>query len=132
MILYSKGRQNFFSSSEEKLRYCGHENSELTQGYRSFLEPSVLEVKKIHQADWLGLDYGSGPYPALAQILLEHKINVDIYDPFFAPKIKRNSYDFFLSVQKVGGALLPPGSRLGEDVFINEVFRALGCDDRKA
>jgi 2-polyprenyl-3-methyl-5-hydroxy-6-metoxy-1,4-benzoquinol methylase len=43
-----------------------------------------------------GLDYGSGPGPALSVMLAERGFSVALYDPFFAPdaEVLERTYDF--------------------------------------
>lgn len=104
--LIFQDRLGLMSIKEEKKRYENHENHLLDEGYRQFLEPSVQAIKQFYQPSLSGLDYGCGPYPALAQILLEQQIEVDIYDPLFFPKKDfsktcSKKYDFLVSTEVV-------------------------------
>ena len=50
-----------------------------------------------------GLDFGCGPGPALADILVKDGYEVDLYDPFFFPNqnIFSNQYDFITCTETV-------------------------------
>ena len=69
----------------EKHRYETHNNDPGNPGYRSYMERFVenhvtplADVRTI-------LDYGSGPYPMLADVLRDAGYDVAIYDPYFHP-----------------------------------------------
>ncbi len=94
-------RKDLLDRSEERRRYAQHENSNLDEGYRAFLQPSVEGIRDLYQSGWIGLDYGCGPYPALAEILSENGIQVDTYDPAFFPDLKEKKYDFLVSTEVV-------------------------------
>jgi hypothetical protein len=70
---------------EEKSRYLEHQNSIEDPDYRKFLSRlSTPLIKKLSKGN-MGLDYGCGHGPALADILKGAGYNVDLYDPFFFP-----------------------------------------------
>ena len=68
----------------ERKRYETHQNDPKDPGYRQFLarlaEP--LTQRLIRGAE--GLDYGSGPGPAMSVLLEDAGFPMTIYDPFFA------------------------------------------------
>ena len=80
--------------TDEKKRYLLHDNSIRTTGYTRFLERLILPViteldrqgKELGQVS--GLDFGSGPYPMLAELMAERGYHLEIYDPLFAPRDK--------------------------------------------
>ena len=77
--------QHYVSNSYEKKHYLKHNNSITNTNYKSFLLKLIEPVKdKILTSD-IGLDYGCGFSPALANILKSHGFKVELYDPFFFP-----------------------------------------------
>ncbi|MEZ4704892.1 MAG: methyltransferase domain-containing protein [Bdellovibrionota bacterium] len=84
------------SPEQEKARYLLHENHVDDPGYRTFLSPILEEVLKRFPMPVRGLDFGSGPGPALAKMFDERSYPVDIYDPYFSPnpKVFQQTYDF--------------------------------------
>ncbi|MFW5972667.1 MAG: class I SAM-dependent methyltransferase [Bacteroidota bacterium] len=81
---------------EERSHYATHENDPYDPGYRAFLsrlaDPLVRELPQ----GATGLDYGSGPGPALAKMLRDIGFTMEVYDPFFAPAADAlaRTYDF--------------------------------------
>ena len=73
----------FISSNKEKKHYLKHNNEINDSRYRTFLYNLIEPLKdKISIYD-IGLDYGCGYAPALADILKKDGFNVDLYDLFF-------------------------------------------------
>ena len=73
----------FISSNKEKKHYLKHNNEINDARYRTFLSNLIEPLKdKISIYD-IGLDYGCGYAPALADILKKDGFNVELYDPFF-------------------------------------------------
>jgi hypothetical protein len=87
--------------SAEKARYDEHQNNVIDDGYRGFLDrslkPLIARLSGPPEA-LLGLDFGSGPFPALQTIMKERGFRMDIYDKFYAPDeavlARRAHYDF--------------------------------------
>jgi len=73
----------FISSNEEKKHYLKHNNEINDSGYRTFVSNLIKPLKDKILADDMGLDYGCGYAPALADILKKDGFNVELYDPFF-------------------------------------------------
>lgn len=69
----------------ERQHYGTHRNDPDDPGYRSFLDRLASPLTARLPAGARGLDYGSGPGPALAAMLEERGFATRIYDPFFAP-----------------------------------------------
>jgi len=88
--------EQLLNETQEKNRYNQHENNILSKGYKEFLNeiitPLLAHVKPLSH----GLDFGSGPFPALAQLLREQHFKVDLYDPFYAKdeSVFTKKYDF--------------------------------------
>ena len=75
--------KNYISNSEKK-HYLKHNNS-ITDQTTKFSLKLIEPVKdKITTSD-IGLDYGCGFAPALANILKSDGFKVELYDPFFFP-----------------------------------------------
>lgn len=89
------------SPEAEKSRYLTHENHIGNEGYLQFLRPAVEKMKEIfsESKNVLGLDYGSGPNPVLAELLVREGFNVDTYDPYFSPKQFTMKYKFIISTE---------------------------------
>jgi hypothetical protein len=96
---------------DERSRYLKHNNSTRTKGYIAFLErlivPVVAELKQRGEAKILprGLDFGSGPYPMLAELMAERGYPLDLYDPLFAPKdksvLRAHPYEYILCCETI-------------------------------
>ena len=66
-----------------KKHYLKHNNSINDPNYKNFLLKLIEPVKdKISTSD-IGLDYGCGFAPALANIFKSYGFKVELYDPFF-------------------------------------------------
>ena len=77
--------KNYVSRSDEKKHYLKHNNSITDLNYKNFLLKLIEPVKdKISTSD-IGLDYGCGFAPALANIFKSYGFKVELYDPFFFP-----------------------------------------------
>jgi len=82
---------------EEKERYSHHQNDIKDEGYLRFLDRLLIPLKSFIDPSHKGLDYGSGPYPMLTELLRETGHQVEAYDPFFAPEgIKSKKYDYIV------------------------------------
>ena len=73
----------FISSNKEKKHYLKHNNEINDTRYRIFLSNLIEPLKDKISIDDMGLDYGCGYAPALADILKKDGFNVELYDPFF-------------------------------------------------
>ncbi len=79
-------REFHIPESEEAHRYRQHNNDPKDPAYRAFLE-TLLDPLRRHMpaGPQKGLDYGSGPGPAISVILGEEGHEIANYDPLFAP-----------------------------------------------
>ena len=77
--------KNYISFNEEKKHYLKHNNIINDQGYRDFLSCLTKPLKDKISLNDLGLDYGCGYAPALADMLKKDGFSVELYDPFFFP-----------------------------------------------
>ena len=80
----------------ELAHYDTHENDPQDPRYRTFLRRLADPLMERLPPGAEGLDYGSGPAPALSLILRERGFRMRDYDPFFAPDpaALRRTYDF--------------------------------------
>ncbi len=115
------------SAQEERDHYTLHENDPGDPRYRAFLarlaEPLMARLKPGSR----GLDYGSGPGPALAAMLREAGHEMMIHDPFFPcdEDALHRTYEFITCTETAEhfhrpweefqrlDALLEPGGVLG-------------------
>ena len=84
------------SAEEEKNAYLRHENQVEDPNYRKFLSQLCEPLLPFLKSNALGLDYGAGPGPALAQMLREQGFSMNVFDPFFHPDstVLETHYDF--------------------------------------
>jgi SAM-dependent methyltransferase len=96
--------EKVLSKEEEHDEYLNHENSLENEGYVKMLEAFIeMAVTPFVKPPAKVLEFGSGPGPVLAHLLKEHKYDVDIYDPFFAPDraYADKEYDLITSTEVV-------------------------------
>lgn len=89
--------------AEERAHYGTHENDPDDPGYRAFLDRLAAPLAERLPAGAQGLDFGSGPGPALSRMMRERGYSVEVYDPFFAPDraVLRRAYDFVTCTEAV-------------------------------
>lgn len=126
---------------QERREYELHENDPAAPGYRRFLARLLDPLAAHLPAHAHGVDYGSGPEPALAIMLRERGFTVDCYDPYFAPdsSVFTRTYDFITCTETAEhffqprtefdrlARLLRPGGWLGimtETMLSDERFAA--------
>jgi SAM-dependent methyltransferase len=80
----------------ERAEYATHRNDPADPRYRSFLSRVAVPLVARLSEGAEGLDFGSGPGPALSVMLEEQGFPMSIYDPFFAPdpQALERTYDF--------------------------------------
>jgi len=81
--------------------YCAHDNRPEDPDYRRFLARLADPLCARLSPGALGLDYGAGPGPALAAMLVERGFRTAVYDPFFAPEPSalQQCYDFVVCTE---------------------------------
>lgn len=101
------------SRGAEKAEYDRHQNDPDDPGYRRFLSRLFLPLQARLAPGSRGLDFGSGPGPALAAMLTEAGHDVALYDPFYAADsgVLDARYDF-ITVTEVAEHLHRPGPEL--------------------
>jgi 2-polyprenyl-3-methyl-5-hydroxy-6-metoxy-1,4-benzoquinol methylase len=112
-------------ANAERAHYATHRNDPADAGYRTFLSRVATPVAELLRPGANGLDYGSGPGPALSVLLAERGFSVALYDPFFAPdaEVLERTYDFITCTETAEHFFRPADefSRLGR------LLRAGGC-----
>ncbi|MCH8868420.1 MAG: methyltransferase domain-containing protein [Chloroflexi bacterium] len=76
-------RRQMLTPEQQKDRYLQHRNDVHDPDYRRFLGKLYYELKPHLEAGAEGLDFGSGPGPALAAMMREDGFTVDTYDIHF-------------------------------------------------
>ena len=91
----------FLSPQEEKALYDMHENDPRDSAYRDFLSRLYEPMKERIPHAASGLDFGSGPGPALSLMFEEQGHRMDLYDPFYAPDegVLEHAYDFITATE---------------------------------
>jgi SAM-dependent methyltransferase len=95
--------QFHLTSNAEKAFYDQHENDPMDPRYRAFLSRLTTPLLARLPLKAHGLDYGCGPGPALALILLEAGHTVRLYDPFYwnDDTVWNDTYDFITTTEVV-------------------------------
>lgn len=98
---YVKDEKYYLSSKKEKKRYKEHDNDVHDEGYQNFTSPITDAILEDHNADQLGLDYGSGTGPVISKQLRDQGYQVKLYDPFFHPDkdYLNHRYDYVFSCE---------------------------------
>ncbi|MEW4567873.1 class I SAM-dependent methyltransferase [Tautonia sp. JC769] len=93
----------FLSGEDEKAYYDLHRNDPADEGYRRFLSRLAVPMMRRLAPGASGLDFGSGPGPALSIMLREAGFPTRIYDPIYAPDSEawQHSYDFITASEVV-------------------------------
>ena len=89
------------SASAERAVYDHHENNPEDAGYRRFLSRLATPLLERLPAGSKGLDFGCGPGPALAKMLIEHGHSVALFDKFYAcdNSVWSQNYDFICATE---------------------------------
>ena len=87
----------------EKQRYLQHNNQIDDPEYRSFLQRMWYQLKPRLKPGSTGLDFGSGPGPALSAMMKENGFNILTYDKYFQPdrSVLKTQYEFITSTETV-------------------------------
>jgi len=90
-------------AATEKARYEQHQNDPTDARYRQFLSRLADPVISRVRPGAIGLDFGSGPEPALGQMLTEAGLRVHLYDLFYArdPAVWNRRYDFITASEVI-------------------------------
>lgn len=93
----------FLSPEAEKAEYDKHQNSPDDIGYRTFLSRLFIPLHDRLRPASIGLDFGSGPGPALSGMFEEAGHQVNLFDLFYAPDttVLTQKYDFITASEVV-------------------------------
>lgn len=96
-------RAQIIDSASQKARYLQHNNEVDDPAYREFLGRMYYALRPHLNTGDCGLDYGSGPGPALQHMILEDGFDAHAYDIFFYPDtaVLNRSYDFITCTETV-------------------------------
>ncbi len=82
--LIQMASEDHVTPTAELGHYSLHQNDPADPGYRAFLDRLCAPLVQQLRPGAKGLDYGSGPGPALSVMLEEQGFPMRVYDPFFA------------------------------------------------
>lgn len=84
-------------------RYREHENDISDPGYRQFLQQLWQPLRERVSREGLGLDFGSGPAPALIHLAEEDGYRMQAYDPYFQKDegVLSKRFDYLVSSEVV-------------------------------
>ena len=107
-------KSDHLSIAEEKTEYDLHQNNLEDEGYLSFL--SRLSLPLLDRvSSGRGLDFGCGPAPALAKLLEQGGLQVELFDKFYFPKPSVLTKNYrFITASEVIEHLDQPGRTLDE------------------
>lgn len=90
------------NASEERARYELHDNNIDDVRYQDYMRP-IAEWVERHQPSGLGLDFGCGKGPVLAQLLQQKGFEIHLFDPYFFPDTgySRLRYDFCTAIETI-------------------------------
>lgn len=93
----------YLSAEDEKARYNLHFNNPNDDGYKQFLMQLAAPMFERLKPDAAGLDFGSGPEPALAALFRARNFNTTLFDPFFAnnQQVLKQQYNYITSSEVV-------------------------------
>lgn len=83
----------------ERDRYEKHENYINDPGYVEFLHQAIDPALGYLDRGMKGLDFGSGPGPALSLLLEKQGVHCLDYDPVFGPRLPEGTFDFIFSTE---------------------------------
>lgn len=119
--------QQYPSREQEAAEYALHQNCPDDPRYRCFLNRLVRPLNQCLAPGSVGLDFGSGPGPALSVMFSDLGHTISNYDPIFCPEpsVFYKQYDFICATEVVEHlhrpghelrklwSLLKPGGWLG-------------------
>lgn len=95
-------KKDVVTKEKEKAQYDYHENTIEQEGYVEFFKKFINNAVIPFLIGDVGLDFGSGPEPVLAQVMLrDYNRHIDFYDLYYQPeKIYENKiYDYIISTE---------------------------------
>ena len=94
---------HYLSAEAERAYYGLHRNEFADVAYRRFLSRLADPLSQHLAAGAVGLDFGCGPGPVLAQMLCDAGFTMHCYDPFFCPdeSALQRRYDFITCTESI-------------------------------
>ena len=91
----------YLSADKEKKRYDLHQNNPYDLGYVEFLSKLLDPMINKLNPGAVGLDFGSGPTPALSLLFKKAGYPMDVYDIFFNKDetVFTKAYDFITATE---------------------------------
>jgi hypothetical protein len=93
--------------TQQKERYDLHNNRDLNEGYKAFLNQVIEPLKPYLKKSSRILDWGSGPFPALQKILNEQGFDIEIFDPIYSPESPEGLFDVITCTEVIEHFLDP-------------------------
>ena len=95
--------RHFLTPAQEKTHYLHHDNKITDLAYRNFLSQLKTPLTQMLSKNDVGLDYGCGNGPALADMFYREGFEVALYDPYFFPNkdIFEKKFDFITCTETV-------------------------------
>lgn len=116
---------NYLNKIEEKHIYDRHENDPNDLGYIKFLNKLLMPLVKNLVSGSKGLDFGSGPGPAISVILNKQGFHVENYDIFYAnnQQLLKQKYAF-ITCTEVIEHLHFPNKEISQ---LTDILKKNGC-----
>ncbi|MDZ7847004.1 MAG: hypothetical protein U5L96_09635 [Owenweeksia sp.] len=94
------------SKKDENKRYNQQKKGTASTYYVKFLNKAIKPALPHLNHEMTGLDYVSGPTPALSELMDRNGLRCESYDPVYFPELPEKTYDF---------------------IFCTDVFEHLSC-----
>jgi hypothetical protein len=96
-------KSHHIDASAEKAIYDQHQNDLADEGYRRFLSRALDPVVASVGKGAIGLDFGCGPGPLLAKMLIDAGYRVNLYDLYYHPNnvVLQQRYDFITCTEVI-------------------------------
>ena len=87
----------------EKNRYETHNNDVENEGYQNFVSPITNAILENHDAEEVGLDFGAGSGPVIANMLERKGYKPLLYDPIFHnyPELLERKYNYIFACEVI-------------------------------
>lgn len=103
------GRHQHLPPTAEKAQYDHHQNQLFEPGYRRFLARPAAVLQAYVPPGSFGLDFGCGPCPTLAAMLMEQGLRMAIFDLYYFnnPEVLKPGFDFIVSTEVIEHLAMP-------------------------
>jgi hypothetical protein len=95
--------KSLLDHDQERQRYLMHENDKREPGYEKFLNRLITPMQSRVDREMKGLDFGSGPYPMLCEMMQEEGFDISAWDPYYLNdrKLLLKKYDYMTCCEVV-------------------------------